>query len=141
MPKIEHRKVSDLAAMFQPRQYTEAELMDFHRKIQKFYDEPYTIDRPTNLAIHGKTARKFRYEDVHVAFGAARKVEKGKREDGSTIYAYLYNPERLDVFNNLWQQYVDYQNKQAWIEHQQAMDRARMAQEHVSEVEMGEVPF
>ncbi len=134
------RKIDELAARFQPRVYSEPELMDFHRKIQRFYDEPYVIDKP-GTPVDGKVARKFRHEDLHVAFGAARKVEKGKREDNTIIYSYLYNPERFDVFNNLWQQYVDYQNKQAWIEHQQAKDRARMAQEHVSEVEMDNVPF
>ncbi len=128
MSKIQRDK-DEITALFNARTYTEAELHDFHRKIQRFWDAP----REVNAIAFGRKiegqAQKFRYEDLHVAFGAATKVAHGK------LFKYLYSPERLAVFDNLWGQYESWRRKQDWIAEKQAQDHARMAEETSS------VPF
>lgn len=90
-----------------PRIYTDLEIQDFHHKIQRFWDEPREVSLPGGMS---GTARKFRHQDLAVAYGAARKVEQGEHSH------YLYNSERSMQFNNLWKQYEDWMQKQDWIE-------------------------
>src|SRR3990167_11002675 len=113
MAKREYTGRTDVAKIddgFGPRVYLDHELRDFHNKIQKFWDEPREVNEIVfGRKVEGK-AQKFRHEDLHVAYGAARKVQHGK------VYVYQYNSERYGQFNNLWKQYEDWQQKQDWIE-------------------------
>lgn len=93
--------------LFTPKVYADHELKDFHTKIQRFWDEPREVSLPNGMS---GTAQKFRHQDLHVSFGAARKVEHGKK------HIYQYDGERYEVFNNLWKQYEDWQRKQDWID-------------------------
>jgi len=110
MPRITHRVDPAIKEFDAPRIYTDTELRDFHQKIQKFWDEP----REVNGEAFGKringVARRFRHYDLHVAYGAAKKVRHGQHD------VYLYIPDRYHQFENLWQQYEDWRKKQEWIE-------------------------
>ena len=91
------------------RTYSDHELQDFHTKIQRFWDEPREVrGEAFGRKLEG-TAQKFRHEDLHVAYGAARKVQHGKQ------FIYQYNSERYAQFNNLWSQYESWRQKQDWI--------------------------
>ncbi len=129
------RDNSEIGQMFAPRAYSEVELTQFHNKIQRFWDAP----REVNEVVMGRkiegVAQKFRHEDLHVAFGAAIKVQHG------TTHRYLYNQERYEVFTNLWRQYEDWRRKQDWIADQRALELARTAPEASLGTETGEVPF
>lgn len=95
-----------------PRVYTETELQNFHIKIQKFWDPPQEVNLQGGWS---GTAQKFRHEDLHVAYGSARKVQHGKG------FVYLYN-SRHKEFQNLWEQYVEWRQKQDWIETERAKE-------------------
>lgn len=107
------------------RIYSDMELQDFHNKIQRFWDEPREVVLPRGMS---GTARKFRHEDLHVAFGAARKVLVGSK------FVYQYNSDRYEVFNNLWSQYEEWRKRQDWIGDKRAEDLEKMASE-------SDVPF
>ncbi len=133
----------EIAAKFNPRTYSDHELERFHTKIQRF-QEPAREISDTEIGgrvFKGGIAQKFRYEDLHVAFGAAKKVEHGRDPKGVILYKYLYVPDRYEVFNNLWRQYEDWRRKQDWIADKQAQDSARSSPEALSGSETGEVPF
>ena len=110
------------------RTYSEAELRDFHQKIQRFWDEP----REINAVVFGRKidgqAQKFRHEDLHVAYGAARKVQHG------TVFVYQYNSERYAQFNNLWSQYEDWRKKQDWIEGKRGEELDKLAEQSSEQV-------
>ena len=108
------------------RIYTHVELQDFHNKIQRFWDEPREVVLDKGMS---GTARRFRYEELHVAYGAARKVEQGKKVDGSPVYYYLYNSERNRQFNNIWNQYESWRQKQDWIENRENVQLEKIAEE------------
>lgn len=136
MPKIERgvaiRNRDELAESFQARKYNDHELENFHNKIQRFWDEPREVvvpgwDGP-------QIARKFRHEDLHVAFGAAKKVEHGVNSDKQQVYKYMYNSDRYTSFANLWRQYEDWQRKKDWIYAQNTPTLTKMSEE-------AEVPF
>lgn len=114
----------DPAGIFNPRVYTESELKDFHNKIQKFWDEPRELNGVSvaGMTVSG-TAQKFRHEDLHVAYGAARKVQHGK------TFVYQYNSERYAQFNNLWSQYEEWRKKQDWIENKNLEALEKTAEE------------
>lgn len=110
------------------RIYSDHEIQDFHNKIQKFWDEPREVNTVAlGVAVKGN-AQKFRHEDLHVAFGATRKVAHGK------TFSYQYNSDRYGVFNNLWKQYEGWRQKQDWIGNKQAEELEKMANE-------SDVPF
>lgn len=126
MSKREYTGRTDLVdpnAIFAPRTYLDHELRDFHNKIQRFWDEP----REVNAVVFGKKvegkAQKFRHEDLHVAYGAARKVPHGKH------FVYQYNHERYEQFNNLWSQYESWRQKQDWIENKNIEELGKVAEE------------
>lgn len=102
------------------RIYSDSELQDFHNKIQKFWDAPREVELEGGMS---GTAKKFRHQDLHVAFGAARKVQQGNKS------RYLYDSERFNQFNNLWDQYEDYMKKQDWIENKRVEELEKVATE------------
>lgn len=116
-------KKDEVEQVFEPRHYYDHELADFHKKIQKFWNEPREVILPNGLS---GTARKFRWDDMAVAYGAARKVQHGTR------HVYQYNSERYAELNNLWTQYQDWLRKQDWIEGK--------LEEHL-EATASEIPF
>ena len=111
------------------RVYSDTELRDFHNKIQKFWDAP----REVNAVAFGKkvegVAQKFRFEDMAVAYGAARKVEQGKKPDGSPVVYYLYEPIRNRQLDNIWKQYEDWQKKQDWIDNKNSEGYEKLAEQ------------
>ena len=114
MPKVNREK--DEFDAVPARVYTDEEIRDFHSKIQIFWDGSREVFLDKGM---GGLAQKFRHEVLHVAYGAARRVEQGKKEDGSPVFHYLYNPERYEEFENLWTQYEVWRKKQDWIKDKQ----------------------
>lgn len=112
MPIRKHEITDEAKAMFAPRKYSDVELRDFHNKIQQFWEIPRTL-------ADGQIAQKFNYEELAVAYGAARK----DREH------YLYKPERYAQLNNLLNQYEDWKKKQDWIENKKTEELESMAEE------------
>ena len=106
------------------RQYTETELRDFDQKIQRFWGETHQVNLANGFS---GPARKFHHEELHVAFGAARKVERGVKSDGTPHFYYLYNPERQETFVNLWNQYESWMQKKDWIENKENAQLEQMA--------------
>lgn len=102
------------------RLYSDQELQDFHNKIQKFWDTPRQVILAEGMS---GPAQKFRYEDLIVSYGAARKIKHGR------TFVYQYNSERYNEFSNLWNQYEEWQKKQDWIESKQNEGLEKMAEE------------
>lgn len=108
------------AEMSPPRIYRASELEDFHKKIQRFGDEPRTLQ-------DGSVAQKFRWDDLAVAFGAMR-VVKG----AMGMSHYLGIPDRYEVLLKLWDQYGDWRRKQDWIAEQRGEAYQQTASEGIS---------
>ena len=103
------------------RIYTHVELQDFYNKIQKYWDEPREVELKDGMS---GIAQKFRHDDLHVAYGTARKVDSG----GGRFH-YLYSPERNRQFNVLWNQYESWQRKQDWIEKKESEAMSEIAEQ------------
>lgn len=108
----EEKKIDDFPS---ERTYSDSELRDFHEKIQRFWEEPRTLE-------DGSIAQRFAHQRLHVAFGAAREVKVG-----SGTY-FLYN-ERHRAFSALWRQYEDWRRKQNWKEGREIEEFEQMASE------------
>ena len=103
------------------RAYTDTELSDFHKKIQRFWD-------PERKLENGEIAQKFRYQDLAVAYGALRPEMVGKH-----IY-YSSTPERYLKLNVLWNQYGEWRRKLDWI-------GLKRAEESAVKAEVDKIPF
>lgn len=79
---------ADVENFIPSRVYSDRELQDFHKNIQRFW-----------------AGDKFLNEELHVAYGAATKRDAGKRPDGTPIFYYTYNSDRYEQFRNVWKQY------------------------------------
>lgn len=93
------------------RVYSDNELYDFDKKIQRFYEEK-TLQNPPNT---GRKVEILNMEKLHTAYGACREVEQGKDKEGNPIKYYLYN-DRYPAFINLWRQYEAWRGKKDWVE-------------------------
>lgn len=112
-------KDQDLEDFSKPvRVYSDHELRDFHQKIQKFWDEPREVILEGGLS---GTAQKFRHQDLHIAYGAAKKVLHRNKP------VYLYNDRHKD-FCVLWGQYEDWRKKQDWIAEKQTENLTSLAE-------------
>lgn len=121
MTKLAKYKEQALEEFSKPqRVYSDYELKDFHQKIQRFWDAPREVVLPKGMS---GTAQKFRHEDLHVAYGAARKVPHGK------TFVYQYNSERYEQFCNLWNQYESWKQKQDWIENKRTEELEKVAEQ------------
>lgn len=121
LAKYKKQEIEDFSVP--QRIYSNHELQDFHKKIQKFWDEPREVRGEVfGIKLEG-TAQKFRHQDLHVAYGAARKVQHGK------THVYQYNAERYEQFENLWKQYESWRQKQDWIENKQNEELEKTAEQ------------
>lgn len=102
------------------REYTDTELRGFHDQIQRFWDAPREVVLARGMS---GTAQSFRHQDLHVAYGAARKILHGKQ------FVYQYTSERYREFCNLWDQYESWRGKQDWIDMKQAEQLEGMAEQ------------
>jgi hypothetical protein len=96
--KNEKKPVADIE-IFEPRQYSNAELQNFHDKIQRFW-----------------SGNKFLHEELHVAYGIAWKEERGKKADGTPACYYFYNHDGYEQFADLWRQYERWKFNQQYVE-------------------------
>ena len=111
----------DWADLNPPRVYNDAELKNFHQKVQRFYkDKTLTT---------GEVIRVFDYDEFAVAFGAYTKTVVGK----SVFYRAAGGPSgdtsRSTVMYALLQQYDDWRRKGDWAESKRAEDFDFMAQQ------------
>lgn len=92
-----------------PRMYNDAELKDFHRKIQRF-----TVMKTPE---EGEPYKILDFNELAVAFGA---FSKTPGPDGVMYYRALGGStgetKRYYILNNLFNQYQDWQRKQDWVE-------------------------
>lgn len=96
--------------MIEKRVYTEAELKDFHNKIQKFYEE----DSLTN----GEIIRVLNRKKLLQAFGAIGPtggiiLTNIVRNKYGSIESYD-KPTRQETFDNLWDQYIWWKGGLDW---------------------------
>lgn len=103
------------AELFEARKYSEAELKDFHQKIQRFWLEPRTLE-------DGTVAQKFDWDALAVSFGACRWVPGAN--GGRHLMA---NSERYAALVNLWDQYRDFRSKRDWVEERKNEELEMMA--------------
>lgn len=97
------------------RNYSDIELQDFHKKIQKFWDEP----RPVEDGL----AQKFRFDDLAVAFGAMKKVPGSFGK-----YHYVAFSERYEELLNVWKQYESFRRKKDWVEEKRSEEMVKTAE-------------
>lgn len=126
MPIRKNQKDKDVIEFDAMRVYTDAELLDFHNKIQRFY-EPKTIHDPSSKDC-GKTYQIFNYDKFGVAYGAL--VE---REGAFGQIHYLAvdgsHPTRYEQMWNLLDQYWSWVKKQDWIENKKLESYAKLEEE------------
>lgn len=129
MSKFTAKKEYDDFDLVPQRVYSDAELKDFHSKIQRFY-EPKTIQNP-NAEDFGKTYDIFNHDDFAVAYGAYVKVlgsngayhyciaTKGDGKDG----------ERAKEMVNLLTQHTDWIRKQDYFDNKNAEHYEKVVEE------------
>jgi len=98
------------AALTPSRVYTDTELRDFHKKIQKFYKDK-TLST-------GEQIKVLDQEEFAVAFGAYTKTVVGKSVYYRAAGGPNGNTDRLVVMYKLLEQYDDWRRKQDWIDNE-----------------------
>lgn len=103
-----------------PKMYNDAQLKNFHDKIQRFKVE--------KVQTSGETLLVLNWDEMAVAFGAYTRLIL---PNGHKYYRAAGGPEgvtsRFAVLANLWGQYQDWGQKQDWIAQKRLDDYAQMA--------------